>query len=99
MVKCEHCLNYSLLEQSRWGAVIINVLLSPAYVTQMLIPKNIILLSPLLRSRHWQPIRWYYYLLQRFTSSIKRFFPASSHDHCFNDFLKNGDLPQAQRLP
>jgi alpha-beta hydrolase superfamily lysophospholipase len=99
IVKREHCPNYSLLGQSTGGAVIINALLSPTPTAQMLIPKNIILLSPLVRSRHWQQTRWRYYLLRRFISSIKRSFPTSSHDHHFNNFLKNGDPLQAQRLP
>jgi alpha-beta hydrolase superfamily lysophospholipase len=99
IIKREHCPNYSLLGQSTGGAVIINALLSPTPAAQTLTPKNIILLSPLVRSRYWQQARWLYYLLRRFTSSIKRSFPTTSHDHRFNDFLKNGDPLQAQRIP
>ena len=99
IINREPCPNFLLLGQSTGGAIIINALLSPTPAAQSLAPENIILLAPLVRSRYWQQIRWLYYCLRRVSSSIKRSYPATSHDHRFNDFLKNGDPLQAQRIP
>jgi alpha-beta hydrolase superfamily lysophospholipase len=99
IIRRENAPTYSLIGQSTGGAIIINALLSNVNTEQKIIPENIILLSPLVRSLHWQQLRWFVYLMHRFTTSIKRYFPMSSHNKNFNEFLEHNDPLQARRIP
>jgi alpha-beta hydrolase superfamily lysophospholipase len=91
--------SYSLIGQSTGGAIAINALLSKTDAVHKITPENIILLAPLVRSHHWQEIRWFYYAASRFISSIKRSFSASSHSALFNNFLEYEDPLQARQIP
>lgn len=99
IIKRENAQTYSLIGQSTGGAVIINALLSTINTEQIIKPENVILLAPLVRSLHWQQLRWFFYLARRFTTSIKRAFPISSHNNNFNEFLEHKDPLQAKRIP
>lgn len=99
IIRRENALIYSLIGQSTGGAIVINALLSKANAEQKITPENIVLLSPLVRSLHWQQLRWFFYFMHRFTSSIKRYFPKSSHNKNFNEFLEHNDPLQARRIP
>jgi len=88
------------LGQSTGCAVIINALLDTSIIPEMSgTIEKIILLAPLVRSIHWQVLRWPYQLLHPFIPSIKRAFVDSSHDKEFNDFLHHNDPLQSTKLP
>jgi lysophospholipase len=100
IIKREDYLEYSLIGQSTGCAVILNSILNrslnPAINRP---PQNITLLAPLVRTYHWEKLRWLYFLLKYVIRSIKRTFISSSHDKEFNQFLKNREPLQTKRIP
>jgi alpha-beta hydrolase superfamily lysophospholipase len=96
----ENYTHYHLVGQSTGCAVILNYLLNTTLATPCIIkPEQITLLAPLVRSLHWQVMRWLYFLLKPFINRIKRSFVSSSHDEMFNQFLKHNDPLQARAIP
>lgn len=90
--------------QSTGCSIILNALLNSKFETlrteaNLNSPEQIILLAPLVRSIHWEYLRWVYFTMNLFLSSIKRTFLHSSHDQQFNDFIHHQDPLQSRRLP
>lgn len=82
------------LSQSTGCAIISNMLLfseHPNFAQH-------VLLAPLVRSRHWDKLRWLYFLLRLWIKSVKRRFVNSSHDERFNQRLLYDPL-QSKRIP
>jgi len=99
IINREHYARYICIGQSTGCAVILNAILNDTVLSTLKRPERIILLAPLVRSIHWQVLRWPYFLLHSFFSSIKRAFAESSHDKKFNEFLYDKDPLQATKLP
>jgi len=83
-----------VIGQSTGCAVISNYLLTH----QRSHLRHCILLAPLVRSHHWRLLRWLYFALKPFISSIPRAFPSSSHNKAFTDFLQYDDPLQSKRV-
>ncbi|MGH1438962.1 MAG: alpha/beta hydrolase [Cellvibrionaceae bacterium] len=92
--------HYHCIGQSTGCAVILNTILNRE-LTPCLehLPEQTVLLAPLVRSIHWQVLRWGYFFIHTFLPAIKRTFAESSHDKNFNHFLHTQDPLQASKLP
>ena len=72
--------------------------LTQQLVQQDIAFKHVILLAPLVRSYHWRYLRYLYFALKPFVTSIKRQFVRSSHNDTFHHFIKHNDPLQAKRI-
>jgi len=92
--------HYHCIGQSTGCAVILNTVLNKKIRPSLNhLPEQVVLLAPLVRSIHWQALRWGYFLIHAFLPAIKRTFAESSHDKKFNRFLRTQDPLQATKLP
>ena len=85
--------------QSTGCSTIANYLLTQtSHTTALPVPDKIIFLAPLVRSRHWNMLRWVYFALKNTMDSIRRRFVDSSHNRTFNYFVKHYDPFQTQAI-
>lgn len=84
--------------QSTGAAIIMDSLLDKN-LSQKFSFQHYILLSPLLRPRHWSRSKYLFALVRWFVAATPRTFSNNSHDAEFLRFLRQADQLQSQKLP